>query len=395
MSRSDELGHRVAASVLTALGALGSGDRNVLASTLSDGVELLLPDRPAKVGRDVVADALLDDASAGAEIDETEVSGNLGIVRWRRPATGGEERRGLCVVTRGASGGWEISRWIENRGETPVPVVDRPTTPAPSGPGFRVTLLGHPRVTVASDLTAAGDDEPEVQWPFQRALEILAFLALAQSFEAARDELVEAVWAEASEESIEKNFHPSVSHVRGALTRAWRDVFDETLPRPLVYEGGLYRLHRDVGWWVDVAEVARHLEWGRRQDEAGDLAGAVRHWEAGLRLCRGSLLEGIYSPWTSLPRDRVQRVYLDLLEAAAGAYAELDRLTEAMDAYRRLLFEDPLRERVHVALMQTYARQGRRDLVRRQYDRLTELLQEELGVQPLPQTTEEYHRVMR
>ena len=65
-----------------------------------------------------------------------------------------------------------------------------------------------------------------------------------------------------------------------------------------------------------------------------------------------------------------------------------------MDAYRSVLLEDPLQERVHLAVMRLYAHQGRRDLVRKQYDRLCTLLLEELGVEPMPQTTREYHRLM-
>lgn len=59
-----------------------------------------------------------------------------------------------------------------------------------------------------------------------------------------------------------------------------------------------------------------------------------------------------------------------------------------------MLVEDPLQERVHLAVMKLYAQQGRRDLVRRQYDRLCNLLLEELGVAPMPPTTREYHKLM-
>jgi DNA-binding SARP family transcriptional activator len=44
--------------------------------------------------------------------------------------------------------------------------------------------------------------------------------------------------------------------------------------------------------------------------------------------------------------------------------------------------------------MRLYASQGRRDLIRKQYDKLCTLLLEELGVEPLPETTEEYHRLI-
>jgi DNA-binding SARP family transcriptional activator len=44
--------------------------------------------------------------------------------------------------------------------------------------------------------------------------------------------------------------------------------------------------------------------------------------------------------------------------------------------------------------MRLYGQRGRRDLVRRQYDRLAGLLRQELGVEPLPETSDEYHRLM-
>jgi DNA-binding SARP family transcriptional activator len=87
-------------------------------------------------------------------------------------------------------------------------------------------------------------------------------------------------------------------------------------------------------------------------------------------------------------------MYLDLLRDLGDLYVKLGRLGEAMDAYRAVLVEDPLQERIHVAVMRLYAEQGRRDLVRRQYDKLCSMLLEELGVEPLPQTTREYHQLM-
>jgi DNA-binding SARP family transcriptional activator len=93
-------------------------------------------------------------------------------------------------------------------------------------------------------------------------------------------------------------------------------------------------------------------------------------------------------------REEYQRQYLEALRDLADLYVRLERPDEAMDCYRSVLFEDPLQERVHLAVMRLYAAQGRRDLLRRQYDRLCSLLLDELGVEPMPETTREYHRLM-
>jgi DNA-binding SARP family transcriptional activator len=44
--------------------------------------------------------------------------------------------------------------------------------------------------------------------------------------------------------------------------------------------------------------------------------------------------------------------------------------------------------------MRLFARQGRGDLVRRQYDQLCRVLLEDLGQAPMAETAKEYHELM-
>ena len=93
-------------------------------------------------------------------------------------------------------------------------------------------------------------------------------------------------------------------------------------------------------------------------------------------------------------REHYQRVYLDVLRDLGNLEMRCGQLEPALDAYRTILLEDALEEKIHVAVMQIYAAQRRRDLVRKQYDRLCALLLEELGVAPADETTREFHRLM-
>ena len=105
-------------------------------------------------------------------------------------------------------------------------------------------------------------------------------------------------------------------------------------------------------------------------------------------------LQGYDDAWITTRREQLQRLYLNLLRELGGLYSDLDRLVDAEDAYRSLLAEDPLQEAVYVSIMRIYSRRGRRDLVRRQYERLCSILLEELGVEPMPATSDEYHQLM-
>lgn len=261
-----------------------------------------------------------------------------------------------------------------------------PPVRIPEGVLFRLHFLGRPE----GWRRRPDGSWRRLHWPLQRAFKVLAYLASSPERRAAREEIVEALWAEESADSIRRNFHPTLSHLRRAL----RDgpAGPELDPLPLI--DGVYALSPEVGWWIDLEELERLIAEGRAHADQCREAEAAVLWEAAWRLYRGELLAGSYEPWAARRREGYQRRYLALLQDLGAVYERLERPDEAVDAYRAVLVEDALQERVHLALMRLYGRRGRRDLVRRQYDRLTALLQEELGVEPLAETTREYHRLM-
>ncbi len=234
-----------------------------------------------------------------------------------------------------------------------------------------------------------------LHWPLRRAFKALAYLATSPERRAAREDLMEALWPEESDETIRRNFHPTLSHLRRGLRPAPAGpAAPGDGPAPLLLEDNVYRLNPELGWWIDVEEVVRQAEHAALAvGEGRDLA-AIAAWEAAWRLYRGELLEGLYDAWLVDRREDLRRLHLALLRGLGAAYERQGDLVRATDAFRAALVEDPLQERVHVALMGLYSRRGRRDLVRRQYERLSSLLREELGVEPLPETTDEYHRLM-
>jgi DNA-binding SARP family transcriptional activator len=253
-------------------------------------------------------------------------------------------------------------------------------------PVYRLGLLGEPFVRQQ----AAGGSR-DLGWRLRRSFQILAFLASSPGLQAGREDLIEAVWPREGERTIDRNFHPTLSHLRRALEGDRRG----DVPPPLLFRGGVYRLNPEIAWEVDLLEFRERLERGRTAAESGEPASAAPEWEGAWKLYRGPFLQGYYDAWVNERRESCQRLYLDLLRDLGDLYVRLARVADAMDAYRAVLIEDPLQERIHVAVMRLYAGQGRRELVRRQYDRLCALLLDELGISPLGDTTEEYHRLMK
>lgn len=269
--------------------------------------------------------------------------------------------------------------------ETRAAVPDMPVA-LPDAVRFRIHLLGRPEVW----RRLPGGDWYRLHWPLKRAFKALAYLASSPERKASREELADALWPDEGADVVRRNFHPTLSHLRRGL----RDRAPQGEPQPLRLVDGVYSLTPELEWWTDVEGLVELADQGRALAAEGRDDEAVAAWEAGWRLYRGEFLQGSFETWAVERREEHQRIYLRLLQELAAARERLGRLAAAMDAFRAVLVEDPLQERVHGALMRLYARLGRRDLVRRQYQRLTRLLRDELGIEPLPETTAEYHRLM-
>jgi len=271
-----------------------------------------------------------------------------------------------------------------------------PRTGSPEGDGrpgmpglvYRLGLLGDPFVRQIRG--PEGEPPRELDWRLRRSFQVLAFLASSPGLQAGREELTEALWPREGEETIDRNFHPTLSHLRRALEGERRGG----VPPPLLFRAGVYRLNPEITWEIDLLDFQRLVEEGRAALEPNDLERAVAAWQQAWKLYRGPFLQGHYEAWVSTRREDFHRRYLELLRDLGDLQVRRGHLDDAMDAYRSVLVEDPLQERIHIAVMRLYAAQGRRDLLRKQYDRLCTLLLEELGVEPLPETTQEYHRLM-
>ncbi len=252
--------------------------------------------------------------------------------------------------------------------------------------GFELDLLGVPRVRVV------GKDGrvEEARLRLRRALRLLAFLATSPGQQAPRAELLEALWPEADPLTIRRNFHPTLSALRRDLGVPARG------PQPVEVKAGVYRLSPAFAWRLDTEELVAAAAAGAAAAAVGRSEEAVAAWESGWHLYRGPLLDGMEDqPWIEARREALRSRYLDLLRGLGTVQAQLGRVEAALDAWRALLLQESLEEDAHLAVMRLYARQGRRDLVRRQFDRMENLLREELGVEPRLETALEFQRLLQ
>jgi len=209
---------------------------------------------------------------------------------------------------------------------------------------------------------------PAAAWKQRRAAAIVKLLALEPSHRLHREQMMDTLWPDLDLEAASNNLRVSLHAARRVL------LADDVLQR----EGQHLTLGPPGAVEVDV----------HRFEEAVDTAWRDRTsatFQAAINLYNGDLLPADpYEEWLDARRTALRTSYLALLTRLARLQEDRDDLSAAIDTWQRVLTSEPAQEEAHVQLMLLYARTGRRREALAQYDRLVEVLQEELGAEPDP-----------
>lgn len=213
-------------------------------------------------------------------------------------------------------------------------------------------LFGAPRIEVQGRPTVVDT---------RKALALLAYLALEGAQSRAR--LAALLWPEADHARAHGALRRTLSALNKALSGAGLRIERETVEID------------HAGLWVDVLEFRARIKQGAPAEAAA--------------LYRDDFMAGFslrdsaaFDEWQFLQSEGLRRELALVLEKLVAA-----RTGNALEYARRWLALDPLHEPAHRALMQLYAEAGQHAAALRQYQECARILQTELGVVPLAETT--------
>lgn len=227
-------------------------------------------------------------------------------------------------------------------------------------------------------------------WVTRRARDILCFIASRRHRRVSKDTIIDTFWGESDFGSVEKNFHPTISHIRKALNS------NQPLKQNfLLYRDGDYQLNPEFSYQIDTEEFDRLVAEGDAARRSRDSEAFVKAYEEAAALYRGEFMQGSYDEWAEEQRSYYREQYLRLLEILAQSAQKSEEWSRSLSIAQRILREDPFREDVHCTMMRAHAAQGNRVAVREQYETLRKLLQKELGVEPSAETQRAYKEFLK
>jgi DNA-binding SARP family transcriptional activator len=223
---------------------------------------------------------------------------------------------------------------------------------------------------ILGPLEVARDGEPLVLGAAQQRA-LLAVLMLHRGEVVSVDRLVDELWGERVPAAAAKTVQVYVSQLRKALGAG-----------VIVTQGHGYRLAAAPGQ-VDAVRFEELAGEGRRALAGGDAARARERLCAALGLWRGEpLAEFAYEPFAQAEIGRLREARLAAAEDRIDAELALGADGELVGEIESLVAANPLAERLRGQLMLALYRAGRQADALAAYRQASELLREELGLEP-------------
>ncbi|MCF7829387.1 MAG: hypothetical protein K9N46_09055 [Candidatus Marinimicrobia bacterium] len=110
-------------------------------------------------------------------------------------------------------------------------------------------------------------------------------------------------------------------------------------------------------------------------------------------LYQGDLLENWYLEWCEFERDRLQNVYLIMLDKLLAHCITMKDVEAGLEYGTRSLKIDRARESTYRQLMELYYLAGNRTRGLRMYEQCEGVLRDELDIEPSPETRELYNQI--
>lgn len=225
----------------------------------------------------------------------------------------------------------------------------------------------------------AGERAVEVGGPKVRTL--LAALVVDAGRVVAKDRLFEILWGPEPPDGAPATLQSHVSHLREALEPGRASGAASIV----VARDPGYLLAADPQRDVDAGRFEALAAEGSRALSDGSPAQAAGLLRTALGLWRGHpLAEFTFAPFAQADIAWLSELRLRVLEDRIDADLALGRHADLAGELRRIVGEQPLRERLWGQLMLALYRSGRQADALRAYSELREVLGEQLGIDPSP-----------
>jgi DNA-binding SARP family transcriptional activator len=193
-----------------------------------------------------------------------------------------------------------------------------------------------------------------------------------------RDEVFATFWPDLSVKEATNVFHVTKRKISERL--------DHELTS---YNSGFYIPSGQMTVQYDAVAFLEAIEQASTLDDDE----AAKKYRLAIDLYRGDFLSGLKMEWAIERRHALKTSYAQALIALGRICNRQDKDEEALGYFLRALHNTPEREDIHREVMKLYAKLGRPEDAKAQYQRLAEELEADLGIAPSRESRELYENL--
>lgn len=270
-----------------------------------------------------------------------------------------------------------------------VPTLDEPWA-ADGADGADVVI---PRVYLTGSVAIEHGQHliRERQFPGRQGRIAFVFLAVNRRRAIHRDELLGAIWPDDAPGQTDSGLDAILSKVRGMLKNAG-------LPAPdsgVVVNSKTIALQLPGHAWIDVEAAANALDEAEGALRRKDMLTAWSTANVAVVISRRPFLADVEAPWIESQRAALRAMQMRALHCLASVSAANAEPLLAVQHAQEMIELEPFRETAYQLLMKMHAAAGDRAEALRVFAKCRELLRDELGVSPSPQTEAVYLEILR
>ena len=230
------------------------------------------------------------------------------------------------------------------------------------------------RLKLLGKVECQSSDGALITLPTRKSEVLLAYLALAPGIRHPRERLINLLWSNRGEEQARNSLRQALSTIKKSL--------DSTSPQLLEVERTTVCINPDL-----IQVDAHEFDAFAAKTDIDNLSNAAA-------LYQGEFLEGIMirdsacQEWLSTERERCKRRVVEVLSSLGHMQISNGLHSEAIESSERLVNHDPLHEHGWRLLMRAHHGKGNRNHALLSYKRCSQVLNNELGVEPVAETTE-------
>lgn len=246
---------------------------------------------------------------------------------------------------------------------------------------IQVQTLGNFQVWREGHLLTSKD------WGRDKTIQLFQFLVMARQRKALhKEQIMDRLW---EEEGDDQNFKVALHGINKALEPN-RKSHSEA--RYITRQGLAYQLNTE-GVWIDSHAFESLIAIGN-QALTEESKMAKKAYVEAMSLYKGIYLpERIYEDWSCDERERLQVLALGAIITLAELTLQ-DNPLESIRLSQQALLIDAAWEDAYRIQMEAYFMKGNRPMAIKTFQQCERVLEEEMGIEPLPETKRLYRKIM-